>query len=175
MHFPPYPLFIPPGTLGEKTPPEWSRREAEEYGNWLQSCIPDRVGSLIRYFGMDETAPSSSLLESLGQRVAEALVHEPFSEDGRLTNQGHALAADMGLLLAVALKRENTELTWEIVRKPKSDVDYHQPVLVGFPDGVPCNPVHISTMQAFGVLNGNKDGTAWRRIFKTWNDFVRRA
>jgi len=119
---------------------------------------------------MDEAAPLSSLLESLGENVAEALIQEPFSEDGRLTNQGHALAADMGLLLAILLKRENPELRWEIIRKPKSDVDYNEPVLVGFSDGIPRNPIRISTLAAFGIVGRDRDGTAWRQIFDIWND-----
>lgn len=163
-----YPLFIPPGNLGEKTPCEWSRREAQEYADWLQACRSDRVRQFLEYFELDGTAPPSSLLDSLGRCVADALRDEPFSTDGQLTNQGHAIAADMGLLFAAALEEEHPELTWEIVRKPKSEVDYNQPVLAGFSDGVACNPIWISTMQAFGVLRGTKGEDAWRQVFDHW-------
>lgn len=168
-----YPLFIPPDNLGFRTPSQWSRSEATAYAAWLRSSIPERIQRLIRYFGLDEASPPVSLLGPLGELLANALVREPFSKDGRLTNQGHAVAADMGLLLATALLQEHPGLGWDIVRKPKSDVSYNRPTLVGF-GAVGLDPIHVSTMQAFGVLRGTKDGTAWWRIFDYWSDQARR-
>lgn len=75
----------------------------------------------------------------------------------------------MGLLLATILQQENPGLMWDIVRKPKSDWSYNNPVLVGFCDGVPFDPVQISISQAFSVLAGTKDGTAWRQVFDYWD------
>lgn len=167
-----YPLFIPPEPLGARTPPEWSRREAKAYAAWLQSSMPERVQQLLRYFGVSESISPSSLLEILGECVADALINSPFSEETRLTNQGHALAADMGLLLADVLQREHPGLTWDIVFKPKSDVSYNQPVLVGF-GGVTLDPIQISTTQAFSILRGAKDGTAWRQVFDYWSNQAR--
>lgn len=164
----PYPLLVPPDDLGETTPPYWSRSQANAYAEWLRSRVPVRTREMVRYFGMDEEAPATSLLQPLGELVADALAHVPFSENGRLTNQGHALAADMGLLLASALLDEHPDLVWSVVRKPKSDVSYNQPVLIGF-GVVPFDPLQISTTQAFAVLRGTKDGGAWRQVFKYWS------
>jgi hypothetical protein len=170
----PYPPFIPPAPLAEKTPPEWSRAEAKAYAEWLGACRDDRRLALIRFFGMDQTAPPVSLLAPLGERVAAALRADSFARGGRLTNEGHAVAADMGLLLAAALQQTNTHLSWDVVLKPKSDVSYHQPVLVGF--GVLVfDPLLISTTQAFGVAKGTKDGTAWQRVFDYWSELARNS
>jgi hypothetical protein len=166
---PDYQPFIPPGELAEKTPLEWSRSEAQTYAKWLHSCRHDRVNALITYFGMKATASPLALVGPLGDRTATALFHEPFSKAGEMTNLGRALAADMGLLLATALQCEHPELAWDIVRKPKSDVSYNQPVLVGF-GTVAFDPIQVSMTQAFGVLRGTKDGTVWQRLFDYWSE-----
>ena len=169
-----YELFIPPGQLGEKTPAEWSSSEATAYAEWVHSCRHGRVKGLIRYFGMDESASPSALLGPIGEGAAAALNREPFSKQGRLTNLGYALAADMGLLVAAALQQGFPRLTWDIVQKPKSDVSFNQPVLVGF-GSVPLDPIQVSTTQAFGIVRGSRDGTAWQRVFEYWSTLAQKS
>jgi len=48
-----------------------------------------------------------------------------------LTNAGYSLAADAGLLFARALLRHHPGVRWDIVRKPKRDMAFQLPVLVG--------------------------------------------
>jgi hypothetical protein len=168
-----YPLFIPPGRLGEVTPSEWSRSEVSDYAVWLQSVMTARIRGLLGYFGAVEDSTPGSLLDALGASVAAALLREPFSEDRRLTNRGYALAADMGLLLAAALLDLHPTLRWDVVRKPKSDVSYNLPVLVGF-GAAQFDPIQISTTQAFGILRGSKDGTTWKVLHERWSDLARK-
>lgn len=168
-----YQPYILPGELGEKTPQEWSRSEASAYAEWLHRCRGERVKALARFFGIDEFASPVSLLGPLGERVAAAVIRQPFSKNGKLTNLGHALGADMGLLLAAAIQHDHPDLRWEIVRKPKSDVSYNQPVLIGF-GAVPLDPILVSMTQAFGIVMGRKDGAAWQGLFDYWSHQARK-
>ena len=165
----PYPLFVPPDGLSEGVPWEWTRAQATAYSEWLQGCLEARSEAVVARFGLDPSAPTAENLAPLGKLVAEALAAEPFSMDGKPTPQGFALAADMGLLLARALLEQHPHLEWTVVRRPKADVSYNQPVLSGFgPLGF--DPVRMGVTQAWGVLDGTWDHTAWAKVFEIWSE-----
>lgn len=94
------------------------------------------------------------------------------SRDPQLTNAGYALAVDMGLLVAqFLLDTCGDRVKWSIVRRPKSDVSYHLPVLVGF-GKLKFDPILISTSQTYGLLHGDRGPTAWRKVFTIWKDMA---
>lgn len=163
-----YPLFVPPPELAVKTPREWTKDEAASYSVWLQSHARERVDGLLRFFGIERGAPSAVLLRELGKRVTEALRSEQFSRGGILTTAGLALSADMGLLLAELLLKDcDRGLQWETVQKPRSDADFHQPILSGF-GSLSFNPIGGSVAEAAGVLSGRRDGDAWLKAYEFW-------
>lgn len=171
----PYPLFNPPRPLSEKPHREWSKSEAEEYRKWLVRSIDERTNALLHYFGLDADASEArDLLLRLGSLVAACIAEAEFSErqpDGTrtLTNAGHALAADAGLLTARLLLRATVgRLRWEVVRKPKSDISYNLPVLAGFSNNLTLDPVGGSVAEATAVLAGRRSGDAWARILDFW-------
>lgn len=173
----PYPPFIPPSRLSEKPHREWSKAEAEHYSEWLVGSIDVRTDALLNYFGLDPGAwEPRDLLMRLGALVAEHLGDAQFSErqaDGAttLTNAGHALAADAGLLTAkLLLRATGRRLRWEVVRKPKSDLSYNLPVLAGFNHNLILDPVGGSIAEARAVLAGRGSGDAWARILDFWSN-----
>lgn len=170
-----YPLFNPPNLLSDKSHSEWSKAEAEEYSRWLIRSIDDRTDDLLHYFSLDASAwAPRTLLVRLGTLVAERLGEAEFSEgkpDGTrsLTNAGHALAADLGLLTArLLLQASGGTIRWEVVRKPKSDISYNLPVLTGFSNKLTLDPVGGAVAEAQAVLAGRRSVDAWARILDYW-------
>lgn len=162
-----YPLFIPPMHLAEKGAKSWTRGEADEYSQWLQGSLKGRVSELLSRLaicGDDAT----EVLNAAGEKVAKAIRQAPFSSQQRLTHRGRALAADMGLLTATFLLRDSEQLRWEVVRRPKSDMSYNMPVLVGFNHNLPLDPVGGSIAEAAGLLRGNRGADAWTRTYSWW-------
>ncbi len=174
-----YPLFNPPNSLSEKSHRDWSKAEAEEYSRWLIRSIDDRTDDLLHYFSVDASAwEPRALLLRLGALVAERLGEAEFSEckpDGArsLTNAGHALAADLGLLTArLLLQASGGTIRWEVVRKPKSDTSFNLPVLAGFSNKLTLDPVGGAVAEAQAVLAGRRSGDAWARILAFWGSLA---
>jgi len=169
-----YPLFIPPEPMATKPHRDWSKNEAQLYSDWLMESIDERVEALLKFFGISESAMRSprSLLLHLGERVAETLEDPDYSgvtADGKrvLTNHGHALAADMGLLIAKLLRNTvGDALRWTIVRKPKRHVSYNSPVLVGFgADWDTYDPIGVSIANAHSILVSRRSPDVWVTVF----------
>lgn len=171
-----YPLFVPPAPLSAKKPAQFTDEETQAYFDWLLSEHENRVTQLARWCGQDVSGTTDSVLIGIGETVARALKLPAFScnngSDFALTNQGYALAADMGLLFARLMIRDyGPEVHWTILRTPKSDVSFNCPVLVGF-GRLSLDPIQLSISQAFGVLRGNKGGDCWLRVFNVWKNDV---
>jgi hypothetical protein len=164
----PYPLFVPPTHLAEKGVKAWTKSEAEEYAKWVQAGLQQRVADMLAFLDVTDDDDPRRVLSAAGTGVAQLLQGEPFSRAGRLTDLGRALAADMGLLAARFLLHNAPEIRWHVVRRPKSDMSYNLPVLRGFRNGLPLDPVGGSIAEAAGLLRGNKGPDAWLRIYDWW-------
>jgi len=88
-------------------------------------------------------------------------------KDWELTNQTFSLAIDIGMYLNRALEKNVPGLKWELVRKPKSDVDFQQPVLVGTGNLV-FNPTQILVTYAYGVARGSKEPERLKELCAIW-------
>jgi hypothetical protein len=167
-----YPIFAPPITLASKPHREWTKKEAQSYFDWLTGCLDARVTALLDFVGIQnsENIDARDLLAQVGERVAQVLRDPACSEtasDGTpvLTGIGYALAADLGLLTARQVCRiVGHKARWELVRKPKSDVSYNLPVLVGFGSDT-YDPVGVSIADAIAVLAGRRSWDAWVKVF----------
>lgn len=164
-----YPLFVPPDDLGNRTPKEWSNNEATVYFNWLVQVSNERTTNLMSFFNDNIDGRPNDILERLGKKVTKTLRIATFSiqVDGRhkLTNKGYALAADMGLLVAKFILEEfYPVVTWTIVNRPKTDIDYHKPVLTNIGRET-YEPIGVSISDAIGILNGTKDYDSWEKTY----------
>jgi hypothetical protein len=173
-----YPLFLPPKHLATRQPYEWSRAEADEYRLWLTSSIDERVATLLKFLGLStvlRTEDAGEFLSSVGCKASEILMEDDFSEEGargrRLTNRGYALAADIGLLVASILLKVCKDIHWTTLRKPKSELSYNLPVLVGFMNNY-LDPVGGSTAEASAILRGHRDADAWRNMLVFWRNLA---
>lgn len=172
-----YKLFMPPEQLAEKGVKNWSKKEAEEYKDWLISGLDERISNLLKYFDEQEEDNALDLLEKLGKKVSDKLKEAEFSEEvnGRmvLTNKGAALAADIGLLIAKYLLRDcESKIYWTIIRKPKSEMAYNLPVLEikGFNY---LDPVGGSMSEARAIINNKKSYDIWPKIYSFWKEKAR--
>jgi hypothetical protein len=87
----------------------------------------------------------------------------------KLTNQGYALAADIGLLIARFLFEEvGASIRWEILRKPRTDISFNLPVITGF--YTHFGPVGGMIAESYGILRGNKSGKILRQTFEFWKN-----
>ena len=168
----PYPLFTPPASIAAKSHRDWSKKEAQAYLEWLASSMGGRIAALLVFFDIDEDAMKNPqrLLRRLGERVAQLLEDPSYctiTEEGThaLTSMGHALAADMGLLTARLLQDTlGDSVRWHIQRKPKSDISYNLPVLIGVgPDTY--DPVGVSIADAVAILAGRRGPDVWVTLF----------
>jgi hypothetical protein len=172
-----YPLFVPPSEVAEKSHRQWSKKEARIYFDWLMRVAPDRIRELIDFLGFAGREPDRRLLSDLGKEVALLLVTDDFSwasggSSRTLSDRGHALAADMGLLTAqVLLEKSAPAVRWMILEKPRSDMSFNLPVLSGFGDLV-LDPIGGSIAESTGVLMGRRDSRVWLGIFDYWSSRV---
>lgn len=166
-----YPLFLPPQSLAEKPPKEWSKSEAQAYHDWLLGQVGPRTAYLIDFLKLRNISEPEALLHE-AQEKFEALLREEeelstSSPTGkRLSNTGYAIAADLGLLVArLLVEHTHGRVSWSIVKRPKSDISFNLPVLQGFGD-IPYDPIRVSIADALWILKGNQKPDAWVKVFK---------
>jgi hypothetical protein len=168
-----YSIFSPPVTLAAKPPKDWSKLEAEAYFDWFLSVLDSRVRNLLNFLDLDDSQEDSMLLSKAQEKCEQLLTTEQFTSTlptGRkLTNQGYALSADLGLLVArLLIRRGQGKVAWAILKKPKTDQSYNLPVLTGF--GVAhLDPVAGSIGDVAWIARGNKKPDAWVKVLEFWS------
>ena len=185
-----YDVIQPPFTLEFRT---MSTEEATNYFNWFMGQIPIRIKVLEQ--AVQSTAgyedwqadytPAS--LEKLGQWFCEHVETRKRTEDEKeaiyskapewfrsveiedweLTNRTFSLAIDIGMYLSCVLEKNVPGLKWELVRKPKNDVDFQQPVLVGTGKLV-FNPVRMLVIYAYSLADNTRGPEGLKELFDTW-------
>ena len=171
-----YQPFAPPEHLAKNRPIEWSVADAHRYLTWLTSVLDHRVDRMLEYLGEDAHGDPEQLISRVAQRAMWILRKPEFSTVGhesmQLTEPGYSLAADLGLLVAKCLMAANPEIQWRVLRRPKSEVSFNQPVLVGF-GKVHLDPIRGSVVAALHCLKGKGDSDVWRRMFAHWTQLAR--
>jgi hypothetical protein len=169
-----YPVFSPPISLAAKAPKEWSSAEAKEYFRWFEEVASERREGLLTYLGLERDLSPEALL-SKAQAKFEALLRQGQfrSHDlaqGALTNEGYAIAADLGLLVAqLLIENSQGKISWEILKKPRGEQSFNLPVLRGF-GLLHLDPVGGSIGDAAWIASGNSKPDAWVKTYKYWLD-----
>lgn len=166
-----YPPFAPPDHLALRTD-EWNAKEAREYKDWLLSVLGERTDALSSWLKEPRTDQPSDHLLATGKKAytlfqEEANFTEPDPEDGgiKLTDAGYAFAADMGLLVARYLEKEEG-VVWTIVRKSKRYIHYNKPVLKIGKDHL--DPIGGSISEVYGILRNERRYDIWNKIYMEW-------
>ncbi|MFB0537485.1 MAG: hypothetical protein ACETWR_21170 [Anaerolineae bacterium] len=185
-----YEIIQPPFTLDFRT---MSRQEAIDYFNWFMEQIPVRIKVLeqavqstpgYKDWKADYTPES---LERLGRWFYEHVEtrkrtkeerEEIYSQapawfrsveiqDWNLTDRTFSLAMDIGMYLSRVFEKNVPELKWEMVKKPKNDADFQQPVLFGS-GKLAFNPVWIVVTYAYSLADNTHGPGRLRELYDIW-------
>lgn len=136
-----YALFTPPESLAIIGTKNWKKKEAQEYFDWFMRVRKQRVSDFLDFIGYDLTGNVEQDLNTISQKLFDRVNTPDFYSirevDGakKMNDQGLAIAADTGLLLAQLLENAKPNLYWEIAKGPKSYHSYNLPVLKEFESG----------------------------------------
>jgi hypothetical protein len=93
-------------------------------------------------------------------------------QDWDFSDETYSLFFDIGSYFSEVLRHRHSELYWDFVRKPRRAVDYHRPVLDGFPDGGPLNSMRLMRVLARKILDGQVDAAVEiRRVLDYWEQW----
>jgi hypothetical protein len=167
-----YPLFMPPEQLAVIGTKNWKKKEAQEYFDWFMNVRKQRALDFLAYIKYDLTVKIEEDLSIISQKLFDTVNAPQFYSireiDGakKLNDQGMAIAADMGLLLAELLEKNKPSLYWEIAKGPKTYHSYNLPVLKGFTGTISEIDILFFSVVKMGVsLNVEKRPFNWLESF----------
>jgi hypothetical protein len=189
-----YKNIQPPFTLRFQ---DMSREKAEAYFAWFMDQIPVRVSALeqavqstVGYEDWRANYTPESL-EKLGQWLCEqvetrerkkveretiysrapAWFKNVEIEDWELTNRTFSLALDTGMYFSRVFEENLSGVKWVMVKKPRNDADFQQPVLVGT-GRLGLNPVRILVTYVYGIARRSKGPERLRELYNTWANLL---
>jgi hypothetical protein len=182
--FEPYPLFDAPRPPAGTDPKHWTKAQAHVYFDWIVRHVESRSAGLLAWLGIDDRPDHATVLRKAGVVAVERLRSSRFSGPSNpvrvvlkghefdydagpaLSDEGEALAADLGLLVARYLLADfGTVVRFEIGGRPKSWICHNLPVLTG--GGInPFDPIGASIANTYGVLRSQRDATIWARMYE---------
>lgn len=166
-----YPLFAVPRELAVTPVAAWTDADSRRYLVWLTSSIDSRVAGLLSFLG-ERDDEDRALVDRVGRKAAWVLRKQEYTSGAPnrgLSEEGYSLAADLGLLVAQRLCRRLPHLTWQVVRKPRSNASYNQPVLRGF-GRTHLDPIRGSVAEALHALRESAESNPWLRMYDYWLD-----
>jgi hypothetical protein len=180
-----YETVQPPFTLNF---PEMSKKELKAYFRWFQEIMPERIAQLASAVksspGFETWQPdfSPNSLDALGDWFATQVETRPRTQeeidafnaqspysiersDRELTNRTFSLAVDIGMYLSQVFLQNHPSLKWDQPLGSKRFIDYGQPVLIGFGDLGPANPVGWIVTLAYALHKKTRTGKRLREIY----------
>lgn len=83
------------------------------------------------------------------------------------TDETLSLCWDVGIYFAKVFEKNIKGLKWDFVRKPKNNVYYHLPVLVGFGQNE-FSPKDIMEVVAAKIIKGKDVSQELKRLYEVW-------
>lgn len=187
-----YKVIQPPFTLKFH---EMAKGELREYGEWLHSVTEERLTQLeatvrqTQGFEQWRATYTENSLDLLGEWfVAQVSVRPRTKEElnelhsrspmllnvdeYELTNQTFSLAIDIGLYVARMFLNSFSHVRWTQSFKSKKDIDYGQPVLIGF-GKPPFNPLRMMVTLAYSISRGTESKDGLRQIYMIWSKLAK--
>jgi hypothetical protein len=174
---------------------QMNRKETQQYFDWFLLHIPTRIEQLkqvVRREGIEinQDYTEEALFQlgtwfdyhvkkrSLTSKELEQITsktptwfHNSMPRDV-ITEKTISMCIDLGIYFGETLRHTHSSLHWDIVHKPKSDADYHQPILLPFRNRMQLNPVRILTVIANKVAGGETAAAEIPRIFGVWREMA---
>jgi hypothetical protein len=139
------------------------------YENWKSDFTPETLDSLGEWFAAQVTTRQRS-----SEERAEITSQSPYPIDianVELTDHSFSLSMDIAIYLSQVLLKNFPQLRWSQTLGSKRDIDYGQPVLVGF-KGSNFNPVHVLGTLAYGLSRNTKTSYRLRELYDIWSKHV---
>jgi hypothetical protein len=185
-----YEIIRPPFILEFRT---MSQREASEYYGWFIEQIPIRIRILeqvvqsVPSYQSWQADGTPESLDKLGHwfsqqvrtrkktekekeeiyRKAPSWFRNVETGDWELTDQTLSLAIDIGMYFGYIIKKNVPGLEWILIKKPRNDADFQQPVLAGKSKLV-LNPVRIVVTYAYSLADISQGPGRLRELYNTW-------
>ncbi|MBQ2898110.1 MAG: hypothetical protein IJE28_00015 [Oscillospiraceae bacterium] len=194
-----YEFAVPPFPLEYE---KWKKKQAQEYFDWFVEQVPVRaeyvLNKALTYYGYNPksiTDPETKLLlvwrwflkfarleeTSAEEREANRPYVERFGKSWevlyKLTPVTEFFIRDIGMLFGKLLYDELGTLTWGLMEKPRSSIDYNQVILKGFvftefepPFITSANPIHLVSVQAANILDRTAKDTDLVKVYNNWRE-----
>ncbi len=186
-----YQMVQPPFSLNFR---EMGKKELKEYYQWFMSNIPIRLNELKQVLALTpgfegwQTDFSPESLTGLGEwfaihvevrkktkeeidKIKSQLTFPIDIPEEELTEATFSLAYDIGIYLSQVFLKNHGLLKWEQLFGNKKNVDYGQPVLMGF-GKVPFNPIRITVVLAYGLSDKTRNGNGLKEIYDIWQNNI---
>ena len=189
-----YKLINPPVSMNFD---KLDRNQARTYYAWYMTQIPERIMLLEEFVNSDtiyshwKASFEFQTLEELGkwfvnqvstrkrsQKEIEEIytnLSDPFKfieiPEDDLSYKTISLSCDIGMYFSQVLEKNNSGLRWVLVTKPKSNINYQQPVLMGN-NKMECNPFDLVKVFSYGVIRGTKNSDGLIRLYETWSKYL---
>lgn len=188
-----YRPFIPnfPGVYDSFTP----QMARENYAHFMQD-MPDRLAQLR--IAMNATGGADIVLDYSDASLADVggwfthrvalrtLTSEeksrglvgmpewfiPLQSDTDLTELSYSLSVDFGIYFGECMRHAHPQLRWELLKRPKSNVDINQPVLVPFRATMHLNPIRVALVLARKAIEGISARQEIIEAKQIWDSYV---
>lgn len=135
------------------------------FENWQGDFSPESLNTLGEWFALHVEVRKKTQ-EELDELKSQLTFPIDIPEE-ELTEATFSLAYDIGIYLSQVFLRNHMSLKWEQFLGSKRNVDYGQPILIGF-GKVPFNPIRISIVLAYGISRGNRDSKGLKELYDIW-------
>lgn len=144
-----------------------------KYKIWQADHTPGSLDTLGQWFQQHVTIRERTSVElqedarRLGMSLERALQRD-YLEEWMLTEETYSIAIDTGIYLGQVFISDIEGVKWELLTRPKKDVDYQKPVLKGL-GSIPCNPIGLTITLAYGFVRNRKTSSELRRLYDYWS------
>ncbi len=174
---------------------EMSNEESKLFFDWVLSNQYKRIEMLVsyinatsdKYFGANFSPES---LKPLGEWFVKMIKVRSKTEkeikgdkaqipewlhyqigDEELTEKTYSLMFDIAFYFSQVFLRNHPQITWEIHKGSKTDIDYNQPVLSGF-GKTHLNPIRIVNVAVGGMRSGKHSGDRLYELYEVWKKYI---
>lgn len=139
---------------------------------WQPDCTRESLQSLEHWFvtGVETRKRTPSEIGDIYDK-APAWFRSVQVSEWELTEQTFSRCFDVGMYFGRCLITAHPSLSWQQQFGSQNDVNYGHVVVVGFKNGMVCNPVHIATTLAYGVASESVGPGRLYELFRTWSEF----
>ena len=136
------------------------------YEDWIPSETESSLAKLAEWFASQVRTRPRTASEKEG--IRSKLAFDMEIPDRELTDDTAVVATDVGLYISRVLQKKFPHVHWK-QEAAKRDVDYGQPVLVGFGKAT-LNPMRIMITFAYGIAASTSRPERLLEIVRYWSE-----